>query len=103
MLLVSLTLLSTGRVNFEFFDTPERDILLEISFHQAHLKKEQKRWSMRLKSALFCRRKLTGQKGSLVNHGVGNIESVIQEKDLSLVMYLAGTLDHSWLNLFLVM
>ena len=47
--------------------------------------------------------KLTGQKEVSSTMALAILESVIQEKDLSLVMYLAGTLDHSWLNLFLVM
>ncbi|MAJ30780.1 MAG: hypothetical protein CMQ73_05935 [Gammaproteobacteria bacterium] len=75
MLLVSLTLLSTGRVNFEFFDTPESDILLaNFSFSPGTSEERTEEMVNEIGRALYSvEEKLTGQKGSLVNYGVGNI------------------------------
>ena len=75
MLLVSITLLSTGRVKFEFFDTPEGDILL-ANFSLSPGTPEKKTESMvnELARALFeTEKKLGGDKGSIVKYGVGNI------------------------------
>ena len=75
MLLVSMTLLSTGRVNFEFFDTPESDII-HANFSFTPGTSEEKTESMvnELARALYVvEAKMTGQKGSLIKYGVGNI------------------------------
>jgi len=75
MLLVSLTLLSTGRVNFEFFDTPESDILLaNFSFSPGTSEKRTEEMVNEIGRALYSvEEKITGQKGSIINYGVGNI------------------------------
>ena len=71
----STTLLSTGRVNFEFFDTPESDTIhANFSFSAGTPDNITKKMVQRLSESVQAAEiKLTGEKGSLVKYGVGNI------------------------------
>ena len=75
MLLVSFTLLSTGRVKFEFFDTPESDIIhANFSFSPGTSEQKTERMVKELSRSLYSLEdQMTGQRGSLIKYAVGNI------------------------------
>ena len=75
MLLISFTLLSTGRVNFEFFDTPESDIIhANFSFSPGTSEQETERMVNELSRSLYSvEAQISGQQGNLIKYAVGNI------------------------------
>ena len=75
LFIASTSLLSTGRVNFEFFDTPESDTIhANFSFSPGTPDNVTRKMVQELAQSVQATEiKLTGQIGSLVNYGVGNI------------------------------
>jgi len=75
LFLASTTLLSTGRVKFEFFDTPESDTIhANFSFSPGTPDNITRKMVQQLsESVQATEQKLTGKKGSIISYGVGNI------------------------------
>ena len=75
LFIASTSLLSTGRVNFEFFDTPESDTIhANFSFSPGTPDNVTRKMVQELSQSVQATEiKLTGEIGSLVNYGVGNI------------------------------
>ena len=75
LFIASTSLLSTGRVNFEFFDTPESDTIhANFSFSPGTPDNVTRKMVQELAQSVQATEiKLTGEIGSLVNYGVGNI------------------------------
>ena len=75
LFLMSISLLFSGRVNFEFFDTPESDIIhANFSFSPGTSEEKTERMVKELSRSLYSLEdQLTGQRGSLIKYAVGNI------------------------------
>ena len=86
------------------FDTPESDILLANFSFSPGTSEELEEMVNEIGRALYSvEEKLTGRKEVSSTTALVTLESVTQEKGPFLVTYQAGTLDHSWLNLFQAM